>query len=201
MEFDLLEAELNASRFCDSVNMGFWYHVSEPNSYLAITGAYIQNVKISKKFFSVPGQKVRKISVTPFDFSMSLQAMTSEKLQFSLPAVFTIGSDDTPDALQKYAVLLTGDSDGQVRTPNQSISTGRNHVQDIVKGIIEGETRSIVSNLTMEELFNNRRLFKAQVTVGVQKELDQFGLRIYNANVKELQDMGDSKYFESLAKK
>ncbi|KAI7327392.1 hypothetical protein KC315_g7147, partial [Hortaea werneckii] len=189
MEFDLLEAELNASRFCDSVNMGFWYHVSEPNSYLAITGAYIQNVKISKKFFSVPGQKVRKISVTPFDFSMSLQAMTSEKLQFSLPAVFTIGPDDTPDALQKYAVLLTGDSDGQVRTPNQSISTGRNHVQDIVKGIIEGETRSIVSNLTMEELFNNRRLFKAQVTDGVQKELDQFGLRIYNANVKELQDM------------
>lgn len=32
-------------------------------------------------------------------------------------------------------------------------------------------------------------------------ELDQFGLRIYNANVKELQDMGESKYFESLAKK
>ena len=183
------------------VNMGFWYHVSEPNSYLAITGAYIQNVKISKKFFSVPGQKVRKISITPFDFSMSLQAMTSEKLQFSLPAVFTIGPDDTPDALQKYAVLLTGDSDGQVRSPNQSISTGRNHVQDIVKGIIEGETRSIVSNMTMEELFNNRRLFKAQVTDGVQKELDQFGLRIYNANVKELQDMGDSKYFESLARK
>lgn len=44
------------------------------------------------------------------------------------------------------------------------IATGRNHVQDIVKGIIEGETRSIVSNMTMEELFNNRRLFKAQVS-------------------------------------
>lgn len=27
------------------------------------------------------------------------------------------------------------------------IATGRNHVQDIVKGIIEGETRSIVSNM------------------------------------------------------
>lgn len=35
----------------------------------------------------------------------------------------------------------------------------------------------------------------------MQKELDQFGLRIYNANVKELQDMGESKYFESLARK
>lgn len=53
----------------------------------------------------------------------------------------------------------------------------------------------------MEELFNNRRLFKSQVIECVQKELDQFGLRIYNANVKELQDMGDSRYFESLSRK
>ena len=100
-------------------------------------------------------------------------------------------------------MLLTGDSDGQVSARNgaATIATGRNHVQDIVKGIIEGETRSIVSNMTMEELFNNRRLFKAQVIECVQKELDQFGLRIYNANVKELQDMGESKYFESLARK
>ena len=101
-------------------------------------------------------------------------------------------------------VLLTGDSDGQVRSGGRrtkTVATGRNHVQEIVKGIIEGETRSIVSNMTMEELFNNRRLFKSQVIECVQKELDQFGLCIYNANVKELQDMGDSKYFESLARK
>jgi flotillin len=62
-------------------------------------------------------------------------------------------------------VLLTGDSDGHVSTgASRTIATGRNHVQDIVKGIIEGETRSIVSNMTMEELFNNRRLFKSQVS-------------------------------------
>ena len=179
-----------------------WYHVSEPNSYLAVTGAGIDKVRIVKKCFIYPFQKVTKISITPFDFSMSLQAMTSEKLQFALPAVFTIGPLDEMESLTKYAVLLTGDSDGQVQAPQGgTVATGRNHVQDIVKGIIEGETRSIVSNMTMEELFNNRRLFKAQVIECVQKELDQFGLRIYNANVKELQDMGDSKYFESLSRK
>lgn len=133
---------------------------------------------------------------------MSLQAMTSEKLQFSLPAVFTIGPEDQIESLTKYAVLLTGDSDGQAATTKCGmVATGRNHVQDIIKGIIEGETRSIVSNMTMEELFNNRRIFKQQVIECVQKELDQFGMKVYNANVKELQDMGDSKYFESLARK
>ena len=114
-----------------------WYHVSEPNSYLAVTGAGVDKVRIVKKCFVFPFQKVTKLSITPFDFSMSLQAMTSEKLQFSLPAVFTIGPLDEQEALMKYAVLLTGDSDGQVATNRGTVATGRNHVQDIVKGIIE----------------------------------------------------------------
>ncbi|TKA60874.1 hypothetical protein B0A55_10667, partial [Friedmanniomyces simplex] len=181
--------------------MGWGYYVAEPNSYLAVTGAHIDGVKIIKKCMVFPFQKVTKIAITPFDFSMSLQAMTSEKLQFELPAVFTIGPADDVASLMKYAVLLTGDSDGQPQGHGGTLGTGRNHVQDIVKGIIEGETRSIVSNMTMEELFNNRRLFKKEVLENVQKELDQFGLCIYNANVKELQDLGESKYFESLARK
>lgn len=35
----------------------------------------------------------------------------------------------------------------------------------------------------------------------MQKELDQFGLRIYNANVKELQDTPGSEYFAFLSRK
>ena len=38
------------------------FHVSEPNSYLAITGAGIENVRIVKKGFVFPFQKVTKIS-------------------------------------------------------------------------------------------------------------------------------------------
>jgi hypothetical protein len=64
-----------------------FYHVAEPNSYLAITGAGIESVRICKKGFVYPLQKVTKISITPFDFSMSLQAMTSEKLCVQLPPV------------------------------------------------------------------------------------------------------------------
>ena len=35
----------------------------------------------------------------------------------------------------------------------------------------------------------------------MQKELDQFGLCIYNANVKELQDTPGSEYFAFLSRK
>ena len=76
--------------------------------------------------------------------------MTMEKLQFSLPAVFTIGPEDQMDALAKYAKILTGrDANKAKKAANESAPTGRNHVQDIVKGIIEGETRVIVSGMTM----------------------------------------------------
>lgn len=157
--------------------------------------------------FVYPFQKVSKISITPFDFSMSLQAMTIEKLKFALPAVFTIGPADDMASLEKYAVLLTGESDGRPTalaskgTVSVAGAEGRNHVQDIVKGIIEGETRSIVSTMTMEELFRERKVFKDKVIQSVQSELDQFGLCIYNANVKELQDTPGSEYFTLLSRK
>lgn len=175
------------------------YNVSDANSYLVVTGGGIEDVKICKKAWVYPWQKHTRISISPFDFEITLQAMTIEKLQFSLPAVFTIGPDDHIEALCKYAKILTGK--GANAQKHEATSTGRNHVQDIVKGIIEGETRVIVSGMTMEEIFKERQVFKTKVIENVQSELNQFGLRIYNANVKELQDTAGSEYFKFLSRK
>lgn len=144
------------------------YHISEANEYLVVTGAGVEDVRIVKKAFVYPWQKVARISVSPFDFSLNLQAMTIEKLQFALPAVFTIGPDNQPEALKKYALLLSGNPDGTASARGKStgaviVPTQRSHVQDIVKGIIEGETRVIVSSMTMEEIFKERQVFKQKV--------------------------------------
>ena len=95
------------------------YKVADANSYVIVTGAGIPDVKIVKKAVVWPFQKSATISISPFDFSTTLQAMTIEKLQFSLPAVFTIGPDNEPEALRKYAMLLTGDSDGAPAHPKK----------------------------------------------------------------------------------
>ena len=39
-----------------------WYYISEPNSYLAITGGGIETVRIVKKAFVMPWQKVSACS-------------------------------------------------------------------------------------------------------------------------------------------
>ena len=55
--------------------------------------------------------------------------------------------------------------------------------------------------MTIEQIFNDRKVFKDTLIAGVQEELDQFGLKIYNANIKELQDYKGSEYFSFLRQK
>ena len=106
--------------------------------------------------------------MSPFDFSLNLQAMTVEKLQFSLPAVLTIGPANNMDALKKFALLLSGNPEGPGTKGTDLMNPARrNHVQDIVKGIIEGETRVIVSSMSMEEIFKGRQAFKTKGIPGL----------------------------------
>ncbi|CAN1287841.1 Flotillin-like protein 3 [Linum perenne] len=60
------------------------------------------------------------------------------------------------------------------------------------EGIIEGETRVLAASMTMEEIFRGTKEFKKEVFGKVQLELNQFGLIIYNANVKQLVDVPGS---------
>ena len=73
--------------------------------------------------------------------------MTTEKLEFMLPAVFTIGPKDDPECLMKYAKLLANAV--KVGNSNQESNT----VEELVKGIVEGETRVITAGMTIEEIF------------------------------------------------
>ena len=53
----------------------------------------------------------------------------------------------------------------------------------------------------IEEIFAEREQFKKRIYVNIQSELDQFGLKIYNANIKELKNAPESNYFATLSKK
>jgi len=202
------------------------YKIAAPDEYLAITGMGVKSVKITKAAWVWPFQRCVRFSVQPRDYAMNLQAMTKEKLQFMLPVVFTVGpyvkrretgaidpgladgaepptaTEDADhirlhpdDALLRFAMLLanTGSTKGIERDPH--------FLENIVKGIIEGETRVLVSSMTMEEIFTEREVFKKRIFRNIQGELSQFGLFVYNSNVKELKDAPDSTYFESLSRK
>ncbi|CAG8608984.1 3088_t:CDS:2 [Cetraspora pellucida] len=126
-----------------------------------MTGAFINDVKIAKKGWVIPGQRSQFFDITPMNYTLQLQAMTAEKLEFNLPAVFTIGPKDDIKSLEKYGKLLSAKDKSS------------EHVKDLVRGIIEGETRVIAAAMTMEEIFQERRGFKDKVIKNVQAELEQ----------------------------
>uniref|UniRef100_A0A2N9J9D0 Flotillin-like n=1 Tax=Fagus sylvatica TaxID=28930 RepID=A0A2N9J9D0_FAGSY len=166
------------------------YKVASPSEYLVITGVGIKDIKLSKKAWVLPGQSYTVFDVSPVNYTFEVQAMSAEKLPFLLPAVFTIGPRmDDEDSLLKYAKLIS---------PHDKLS---NHVKELVQGIIEGETRVLAASMTMEEIFRGTKEFKQEVFGKVQLELNQFGLLIYNANVKQLVDVPGHEYFSYLGQK
>ncbi|KAK9280158.1 hypothetical protein L1049_013845 [Liquidambar formosana] len=166
------------------------YRVASASEYLVITGIGIDDIKLAKKGWILPGQSYTTIDLSPVNYTFEVQAMSAEKLPFVLPAVFTIGPRvDDRASLLKYAKLIS---------PHDKLS---NHVKELVQGIIEGETRVLVASMTMEEVFKGTKGFKQEVFEKVQLELNQFGLLIYNANVKQLVDVPGHEYFSYLGQK
>nr|CAB3499351.1 unnamed protein product [Digitaria exilis] len=170
--------------------MGFVYRIASPSEYLAITGYNISDVKLAKKAWVAPGQRCTRFDISPVNYTFEVQAMSAEKLPFILPAVFIIGPRaDDEECLLRYAKLIS---------PHDKLS---HHVNELVKGVIEGETRVLAASMTMEEIFRGTKSFKQAVFENVQLELNQFGLIIYNANVKQLVDVPGHEYFSYLGQK
>ncbi|CAL5427502.1 unnamed protein product [Camellia sinensis] len=168
-----------------------WYRVAKASEFLVITGAGIEEIKLAKKAFIVwPFQKCTVFDVTPVNYTFEVNAMSTEKLAFLLPAVFTIGPcADNMESLLKYARLLSHHD------------RYSNHVKELVQGVIEGEMRVLAASMTMEDIFEDNKKFKQEVFDKVQFELNQFGLFIYNSNIKQLVDVRGHEYFSYLGQK
>lgn len=163
------------------------YKTSRSNEWLVRTGLAIKDIQIGKKFIQWPFQDVVSINIGPQSYKFSLGAMSKEKLEFTFPAVFTIGPKNNIESLGNYSRYL--------------LNQDREQTENLIRGVIEGETRALASSLLIEDIFAGRNVFKKDVVENVQKQLDQYGLEIYNANIEELKDSETSNYFKSLSQK
>ena len=163
------------------------YKTSRSNEWLVRTGLGIKNMQIAKKFVKWPFQNVDKINLVPTLFKLNVNSMSKEKMEFKFPAVFTIGPKNNMDSLAKYSTFF--------------LALSESKIESIVRGIIEGQTRSLAANLSIEEIFTARIDFKNAIISSVQTELDQYGLEVYNGTLEELTDSETSNYFKSLAQK
>ncbi|KAI3792135.1 hypothetical protein L2E82_06005 [Cichorium intybus] len=167
------------------------YRVAHESEYLVITGYGIDDIKIAKKAWLLPFlQSCSKLAISPVSYRFDVQAMSAEKHPFILRAVFTIGPhSDYEDSLHKYAKLISA---------HDKLS---NHVKELVKGIVEGETCTLAASMTMEEILEGLKDLKQAMLEKVQSELNQFGLWIYSANYTQLVDVPGHEYVSYFGKK
>ena len=125
------------------------YKVARSNEYIVKTGLFIENIDVSKKAFHLPFQTIAYIDMAPKSYNFTIHAMSKEKMEFFLPGVFTIGPKDSKEHLQNFAKYLLFETD--------------DNINDIVRGMIEGETRVLAANLSIEEIFKGRNEFKDHI--------------------------------------
>lgn len=166
--------------------LAFRYKVCNPDQILVRTGLGIKDMSVTKKGLHWPFQNSSFVSLSPMTFGFDLHNMSSEKVEFKLPIVFTIAPINPSDDLEgfkKYA--------------NYMINMGQEETEIAIGGIIEGETRGLTSQLTVEEMFNAKDKFRSDVVEQINQDLNGIGLRVINANIKEMSDYNDdNKYFE-----
>ena len=92
-------------------------------------------------------------------------------------------------------------SEDLLKYASQLLHLEPHEIEHIIKGVLEGEIRTVCSNLTMEEIAEGREAFKNMVTDVVQKQVQIFGLEVKNANIKELTDSKEGKYFKFRAQR
>jgi flotillin len=164
------------------------YKVATPGQYLVRTGIMIDDIDISKQAFWLPYQTLSYISLEPTTYHCLIaDAMSQEKISFDMPTVFTVGPKDDPAFLKVYAKLLQESNPSDIKSK--------------VIGILQGETRMAAGKTKLDDLFNNREQFKANIIDRIDAELASFGLIVYNANIEELKDMKGSEYFVFLRKR
>ncbi|KAH7867058.1 hypothetical protein Vadar_028385 [Vaccinium darrowii] len=135
-----------------------------------------------------------RVDIPPVNYTFKVQAMSTEKLR--LAAEFTIGGPrtDDNDSILKFSELISAHDNELLQGIIESetrVVTNSMTMEDIFKrlqGIIESETRVVTNSMTMEDIFKDTKDFLQKVSDKVQLQLNQFGLRIYDAKVEQLVD-------------
>jgi flotillin len=154
------------------------YRIASPNEFIAKTGLGIRGISISKKTMQWPFQTAQIYNVNPFAHNFDLKCMSNEMIEMKLPIAFTmqpIIPDRDPELAVNYARrLLNIDEEDATNT---------------ISNVLEGTTRTLSGQLSIDELFHNREAFRDKIVTEIEQELGEIGLEVITANIKE---MGDS---------
>lgn len=131
-------------------------------------------------------QGYKYMSLQPLQFDCRLEkALSSQNIRVDVPTTVTVGISTDPIIMQAAAERL--------------LSLNLGQIEDLVKDIVYGQMRLIVSNMTIEKLNSERDEFLDQVRQVVGTELNKVGLNLINVNITDIRD--EAGYIVALGQK
>lgn len=131
-------------------------------------------------------QGYKYMSLQPLQFDCKLEkALSSQNIRVDVPTTITVGISTDPIIMQAAAERL--------------LSLNLSQIEDLVKDIVYGQMRLIVSNMTIEKLNSERDEFLDQVRQVVGTELNKVGLNLINVNITDIRD--EAGYIVALGQK
>lgn len=126
--------------------------------------------------------KTISLRIMPLDVNSS--AYTSQGVQVTVDGIAQVKIDSSEEAISTAA--------------EQFLSLKEEEIRRIATQTLEGHLRSIVGNLTVEEINQNRDVFAQKVQELAAADLANMGLRIISFTIREIADKNG--YLESLGK-
>lgn len=126
--------------------------------------------------------KTISLRIMPLDVTSS--AYTSQGVQLNVDGIAQVKIDSNLEAIGTAA--------------EQFLSLKEDEIKRIATQTMEGHLRSIVGNLTVEEINQNRDMFAQKVQELAAGDLANMGLRIISFTIREISDKNG--YLESLGK-
>lgn len=126
--------------------------------------------------------KTISLRIMPLDVNSS--AYTSQGVQVTVDGIAQVKIDSSQEAIATAA--------------EQFLSLREEEIKRIATQTLEGHLRSIVGNLTVEEINQNRDAFAQKVQELAAADLANMGLRIISFTIREISDKNG--YLESLGK-
>ena len=128
-------------------------------------------------------EKAKTISLRIMPLDLNSSAYTSQGVQVNVDGVAQVKIDST-EAIATAA--------------EQFLSLKEEEIRRIATQTLEGHLRSIIGNLTVEEIMANRDAFAQKVQELAASDLANMGLKIISFTIREIADKNG--YLESLGK-
>ncbi|VUZ40122.1 unnamed protein product [Hymenolepis diminuta] len=167
--------------------MGWGFYTCGPNEALVVSGC------CHNKPYYVPGGRVFVIPFVQRIDRISLNIMT---LIIESPRIYT--RNGVPITVTGVAQVKIQGSNSEMLSAacEQFLGKSEREIQEVAKITLEGHQRAIMGNMTVEEIYKDRKLFSRSVFEVASSDLVNMGISVVSYTLKDVKD--DEGYLEAL---